>query len=156
MRVILHRYHEEQVWSDKIRSASTYGSLTVLGLNLVVFILAIIVVEPWKRRRLAQTFEKKVEEMSAETISAFETRHQDLARQIKEQDEALSQLVEVVTNSLQPAVPLPAEGFSSSHSTSASNLNLDEHTSNQQLWVVVASATTAGVLGCIVGAWFGS
>ncbi|KAG8773426.1 sensitivity to high expression protein she9 [Serendipita sp. 397] len=25
-RAILNRYHEEQVWSDKIRSASTYGS----------------------------------------------------------------------------------------------------------------------------------
>ncbi|KAG8214754.1 Mdm33 family-domain-containing protein [Butyriboletus roseoflavus] len=67
MRTILARYHEEQVWSDKVRSASTYGSLAVLGVNLVVFIMAIIVVEPWKRKKLAQTFEKKVEEMSAET-----------------------------------------------------------------------------------------
>ncbi|KAH7885101.1 Mdm33 family-domain-containing protein [Phlebopus sp. FC_14] len=67
MRAILARYHEEQVWSDKIRSASTYGSLAALGVNLVVFIMAIIVVEPWKRRRLAQTFEKKVEEMGLET-----------------------------------------------------------------------------------------
>ncbi|TCD62303.1 sensitivity to high expression protein she9, partial [Steccherinum ochraceum] len=42
MRIILHRYHEEQIWSDKIRSASTYGSLTVLGLNLLVFVMAIL------------------------------------------------------------------------------------------------------------------
>ncbi len=52
MRTILARYHEEQVWSDKIRSASTYGSLAVLGMNLFVFIMAIILVEPWKRKRL--------------------------------------------------------------------------------------------------------
>jgi len=64
MRLILARYHEEQVWSDKIRSASTYGQLAALGLNLLVFILAIILVEPWKRKRLAQTFERKVEELS--------------------------------------------------------------------------------------------
>ena len=66
MKVILNRYHEEQVWSDKIRSASTYGQLTVLGLNMLVFLLAIILVEPWKRKRLAQTFERKVDEMKAE------------------------------------------------------------------------------------------
>jgi len=67
LKSILSRYHEEQVWSDKIRSASTYGSMAALGLNLLVFIMATLVVEPWKRRRLAHTFEKKVEELSAQT-----------------------------------------------------------------------------------------
>ncbi|EKM51473.1 uncharacterized protein PHACADRAFT_212117 [Phanerochaete carnosa HHB-10118-sp] len=86
MRVILNRYHEEQVWSDKIRSASTYGSLTVLGLNVIVFILAIVIVEPWKRRRLAQTFEKKVEEVAVETIGTFETKYGELSKQLKDQN----------------------------------------------------------------------
>jgi hypothetical protein len=44
MRSILARYHEEQVWSDKIPSVSTYGQLAALGVNVLV--------EPWKRRRL--------------------------------------------------------------------------------------------------------
>ncbi|KAL1719661.1 Mdm33 family-domain-containing protein [Schizophyllum commune] len=66
MQAILARYHEEQVWSDKIRSASTYGQLAALALNLLVFILATVAVEPWKRRRLAATFERKVEELSKE------------------------------------------------------------------------------------------
>ena len=81
LRSILARYHEEQVWSDKIRSASTYGSIAALALNLLVFITATLIVEPWKRRRLANTFEKKVEELSEETrdllereISQLETR----------------------------------------------------------------------------------
>lgn len=38
MRRILGRYHEEQVWSDKIRSASTYGQMVVLGVNVLVFL----------------------------------------------------------------------------------------------------------------------
>lgn len=71
-RVILNRYHEEQVWSDKIRSASTYGSLIVMGLNLFVFVLAIIVVEPYKRRKMAETFEKRIETLSMETNNAVE------------------------------------------------------------------------------------
>lgn len=72
-RAILNRYHEEQVWSDKIRSASTYGSLLALGLNVVVFVLAIIVVEPYKRKRMAETFEKRIEQLSRETKEMVET-----------------------------------------------------------------------------------
>ncbi|GHJ88415.1 hypothetical protein NliqN6_4817 [Naganishia liquefaciens] len=60
---ILHRYHEEQVWSDKIRSVSTYGSLIVLVINLIVFLGAIAVVEPWKRRRLVRGLEEQVKGM---------------------------------------------------------------------------------------------
>jgi sensitive to high expression protein 9 len=85
MRSILARYHEEQVWSDKIRSASTYGSLTVLGLNLVVFIMAIVVVEPWKRKRLAQTFEKKIDDMSVHNRVIVEQEMKKLGLQLLEQ-----------------------------------------------------------------------
>jgi sensitive to high expression protein 9 len=72
LRSILARYHEEQVWSDKIRSASTYGSMAALALNLLVFIMATLIVEPWKRRKLAYTFERKVEELSDETKDLLE------------------------------------------------------------------------------------
>lgn len=57
MRSILNRYHEEQVWSDKIRSLSTYGSLAITGANVLVFLLAVILVEPWRRRRLVDKLE---------------------------------------------------------------------------------------------------
>lgn len=157
MRVILNRYHEEQVWSDKIRSASTYGSLTVLGLNVIVFILAIVIVEPWKRRRLAQTFEKKVEEMSAETIGAFKTKHGELSEQLKDQDKILYKLMETITYSLQPssATVTPPDsqeeelGPVSPH-RSFKLLNM----SHGQLWTVVASATVAGAVGWLAGGGF--
>ncbi|CCM01901.1 uncharacterized protein FIBRA_03972 [Fibroporia radiculosa] len=96
MRVILNRYHEEQAWSDKIRSASTYGSLAVMGANLAVFILAIVIVEPWKRRRLAQTFERKVEEMSANNSAVLESKTEELAKRLGDQDLVLSQLMETI------------------------------------------------------------
>lgn len=66
-QVILERYHEEQVWSDKIRSASTYGSMIVLGVNVFVFLSAIVIVEPWKRKKLAETLGRRVEELAIET-----------------------------------------------------------------------------------------
>jgi len=99
MQTILARYHEEQVWSDKIRSASTYGSLAALGLNMVIFILAIIVVEPWKRRRLAQTFERKIEEMSVENTAMVEGGMKDLVRHFAQQEKLLSEMIEASSKS---------------------------------------------------------
>jgi sensitive to high expression protein 9 len=59
MQAILRRYHEEQVWSDKIRSVSTYANLVGLLVNLVVFLGAVVVVEPWKRRKLVERLEER-------------------------------------------------------------------------------------------------
>ncbi|EJD40899.1 hypothetical protein AURDEDRAFT_69547 [Auricularia subglabra TFB-10046 SS5] len=63
---ILARYHEEQVWSDKIRRLSTYGQLGAMALNVLVFVTAIVWVEPWKRKRLGETFERRVEALEKE------------------------------------------------------------------------------------------
>lgn len=60
MQAILQRYHEEQVWSDKIRNVSTYANLVGLLVNLVVFVGAVAVVEPWKRRRLVERLEERM------------------------------------------------------------------------------------------------
>lgn len=92
MRAILARYHEEQVWSDKIRSASTYGSLAALGVNLVVFIAAIVFVEPWKRKRLAQTFERKVEELGAETKAMVDEGTRRIDERLANQERLLAEL----------------------------------------------------------------
>lgn len=169
MRVILNRYHEEQMWSDKIRSASTYGSLTVLGLNLLVFITAILFVEPWKRRRLAQTFERKVEEMTGETNATFEAKTDELVAHLLKQDDILKQLVETVYYTTRPPIE-------SGEETSAEMENASIHGSGIKgsiveelsiyglkppLWttelpfIVGASATIAGVLGWAAGSWFG-
>lgn len=92
MRSILARYHEEQVWSDKIRSVSTYGQLAVLGVNVVVFVLAIALVEPWKRRRLAQTFERKVEELEAANLDVVTKGIETLQSRLGEQEKILATL----------------------------------------------------------------
>ena len=61
-RQILTRYHEEQVWSDKVRRLSTWGTWAIMTVNLLIFLLATLVVEPWKRSRLLASFEGKVKE----------------------------------------------------------------------------------------------
>ncbi|KAI0314014.1 Mdm33 family-domain-containing protein [Amylostereum chailletii] len=94
MRAILARYHEEQVWSDKIRSVSTYGSLAVVGVNLAVFLLAIVLVEPWKRRRLAQTFERKVEELETKNLEVVSAGVHALEGRLEALEQVLALLVD--------------------------------------------------------------
>ncbi|KAI9809186.1 MAG: hypothetical protein M1825_002477 [Sarcosagium campestre] len=61
-RSILNRYHEEQIWSDKIRKMSTWGTWGLMGVNILLFVVFQVVVEPWRRKRLVTGFEEKVKE----------------------------------------------------------------------------------------------
>ena len=65
-RSILARYHEEQIWSDKIRRASTWGTWGLMGFNVLLFVVVQLGLEPWKRRRLVRGFEEKVREVIQE------------------------------------------------------------------------------------------
>lgn len=59
---ILARYHEEQIWSDKIRRMSTWGTWGLMAVNVLLFFVFQIGVEPWRRKRLVKGFEEKVME----------------------------------------------------------------------------------------------
>jgi sensitive to high expression protein 9, mitochondrial len=109
MRTILARYHEEQVWSDKIHNVSTYGQPAVLGVNGFVFVLAIILIDPWKRRRLMQAFEQKVQEMEAANMITVVEGMDTLKSRLEAQDRILARLAEGAS-----ALPPPALVSSSS------------------------------------------
>lgn len=80
MRSVMRRYHEEHLWSDRVRSVSTYVSVGLGILNVLVFILALFIVEPFKRRRLAQTLETRL--LSSE--DAFRERMQTMLISVDE------------------------------------------------------------------------
>lgn len=159
MRVILNRYHEEQAWSDKIRSASTYGSLAVMGANLLVFITAILFVEPWKRRRLAQTFERKVEEMSAENAARLESTAESINKRMDVQDRMLSQVMETVYYTTQPSGALPSEAVEvavvDGRGSGRTGI-LHRLSSDRAIAIAIASsAAFAGLAGWLARSWFG-
>ncbi|RKP14842.1 mitochondrial distribution and morphology family 33, partial [Piptocephalis cylindrospora] len=56
------RYHEEQVWSDRIRAASTYGTWALMGIHVLLFLVVQSIVEPRKRRKLAERLEASLTE----------------------------------------------------------------------------------------------
>lgn len=95
---ILARYHEEQVWSDKIRQMSTWGTWGLMGLNVLLFIVFQILVEPWRRRRLVRGFEEKVQE-------ALKTNAQDkeLIANLQAEKIERSQMIHAETLKAAPA-----------------------------------------------------
>lgn len=78
MRSILARYHEEQVWSDKIRSLSTYGSLAITAANVLIFLLALIFIEPYKRKRIVREVEARMTAREAQKDVSIQAQLADL------------------------------------------------------------------------------
>ncbi|KAL3232166.1 Sensitive to high expression protein 9, mitochondrial [Nakaseomyces bracarensis] len=83
-RAILTRYHEEQIWSDKIRRTSTWGTFILMGFNLVLFLIFQLLLEPWKRRRLTGSFEGKVISALEKYSDEQEIKFKNLVEEVKQ------------------------------------------------------------------------
>jgi sensitive to high expression protein 9 len=56
------QYHEEQIWSDTIRRNSTWVTFGLMGLNIFLLLGTLIIIEPWRRRRLVKEIRRTLEE----------------------------------------------------------------------------------------------
>lgn len=110
MKAVMVRYHEEQIWSDRMRGMSTYGSLIVAGLNAFLFILAILLVEPYKRKKLAETFESRLvaaEQESRQLILASVDQFQHSLNNLLAPPSSTS--TETIVEPTEPLAPLMPE-----------------------------------------------
>lgn len=48
-----------RIFGLQIRSMSTYGSLAITSLNVLLFIISLLLIEPWRRRRLVENVEER-------------------------------------------------------------------------------------------------
>jgi sensitive to high expression protein 9 len=94
---ILRRYHEEQIWSDRIRRASTWGTWGLMGMNFLLFFVLQFVAEPWRRRRLVNGVVAEEKQVLGEVRS-----------QLQAVQEALARRDEGVAAEVGPAVELPS------------------------------------------------
>lgn len=81
---ILKRYHEEQIWSDRIRRASTWGTWGLMGMNFLLFVVLQFFAEPWRRRRLVKGVVEEEKRVLEEVRSELEAVKLSLAK--KEED----------------------------------------------------------------------
>ncbi|KAK4998515.1 sensitivity to high expression protein she9 [Elasticomyces elasticus] len=61
------QYHEEQIWSDTIRRNSTWVTFGLMGLNIFLLLASLVIIEPWRRRRLVREVRRALEEKSDKT-----------------------------------------------------------------------------------------
>ncbi|KAK8051899.1 hypothetical protein PG993_003284 [Apiospora rasikravindrae] len=103
---ILARYHEEQIWSDKIRRMSTWGTWGLMGVNVLLFLVLQFGAEPWRRARLVRGFEQKVREALEEERIARDFEREE-ERQQRQQAEAFTTAAQgpaVAAHATTPAV----------------------------------------------------
>lgn len=83
---ILKRYHEEQIWSDRIRRQSTWGTWGLMGVNVLLFLVLQFVAEPWRRKRLmkgiAENEKGVIDEVRAELGQVREALEQSGLREM--------------------------------------------------------------------------
>lgn len=56
------QYHEEQIWSDTIRRNSTWVTFALMGFNIFLLLFSLVLIEPWRRRRLVKEVRKALED----------------------------------------------------------------------------------------------
>jgi sensitive to high expression protein 9 len=56
------QYHEEQIWSDTIRRNSTWVTFGLMGLNILLLLVNLVIIEPWRRRKMVREIKAALEE----------------------------------------------------------------------------------------------
>lgn len=134
MDSVRERYQEEQLWSDKIRRLSTFGTFSLMGLNLLLFLLLQLYVEPAKRRTFIANFERAIDSRLAAVQSALDAvAATATASAAAYRDPALPGLAP----GARPAVPLHVEG---THEVAPRPSDLAH-----QYWLTGAASAAAGV-----------
>lgn len=56
------QYHEEQIWSDTIRRNSTWVTIGLMGVNILLLLANVVLLEPWRRKKLVREVRSALEE----------------------------------------------------------------------------------------------
>lgn len=59
------QYHEEQIWSDTIRRNSTWVTFGLMGVNIFLLLLSLLILEPWRRKRMVREIKSTLEAQKA-------------------------------------------------------------------------------------------
>ncbi|CAO3618253.1 unnamed protein product [Cunninghamella blakesleeana] len=144
-RAIMERYHDEQLWSDKIRSISTYGTWALMGLNILLFIAVQTIFEPRKRNKLTDKFEQllieKVDE-EEQKVQQLTSEMVQTDRTILEQQQTLLDLITQMSESMNLTAVEPTK---EEHHVNESSKQQDQHVIDGSPTPII-TAVTEGVL----------
>ncbi|KAG5976619.1 hypothetical protein E4U56_001704 [Claviceps arundinis] len=111
---ILKRYHEEQIWSDRIRRASTWGTWGLMGMNFLLFVVLQFFAEPWRRKRLVKGVVEEEERVMEQVRGELEAVRMALARRLEESPQVVAAAQDIVAEDALPSTAVLEEVSSES------------------------------------------
>lgn len=98
--------HEEQLWRDKIQYWSTWGTLILVGSNLILW----FVMEPWRRRRIVREIRSDIRELREEEGRAREGLMREMAKlwPVRNEDDQEEAVMAARAATMEAALPSPA------------------------------------------------
>ena len=116
------QYHEEQIWSDTIRRNSTWVTIGLMGVNILLLLVNIVGVEPWRRRKLVREVKKALDEKAigiptgAGTVENIETEIDEATvpkgislEKMEQGEEAIDAEAALIDVGVEGAVPVALE-----------------------------------------------
>ena len=142
VKSILERYHEEQIWSDKIRSLSSTYTLLALGINVIVFISAIIIIEPYKRKKMINELEVNLKNDKELFLSKFNEINSNFLSFIDNSNNEALKDVDVERSQLSSIQP------SSSTPSTKTNTIINKITKNKNILIGFVLGVTITLSTC--------
>ena len=142
VKSILERYHEEQIWSDKIRSLSSTYTLLALGINVIVFISAIIIIEPYKRKKMINELEVNLKNDKELFLSKFNEINSNFLSFIDNSNNEALKDVDVERSQLSSIQP------SSSTPSTTTNTIINKITKNKNILIGFVLGVTITLSTC--------
>lgn len=90
MDSLRERYQEEQLWSNKIRRLSTFGTFSLMGLNLLLFLIIQLWLEPRKRRKILGEFHETIDDRFVSMQERLKAEIKDIRHKEQPRREILS------------------------------------------------------------------
>ncbi|OAQ96908.1 hypothetical protein LLEC1_07372, partial [Akanthomyces lecanii] len=154
---ILKRYHEEQIWSDRIRRASTWGTWGLVGMNFVLFVLLQFFAEPWRRRRLVRGMVEHEKDVLAGVRTEMAALRADFERKMDAvleagRDKKTSGLVPVAEEAMQAQTTATTTWGEFLHDPARWKLAAVDLCSERRVNLRMKDASTLVLQGAVAGA----
>lgn len=98
------QYHEEQIWSDTIRRNSTWVTFGLMGLNIFLLLANLVIIEPWRRRRMVKEIKSALDEKTATVPSVVSAVEAEVDKVVEPAGQALEKLEEKVVDTVEATV----------------------------------------------------
>mmetsp|Transcript_20543 Transcript_20543/g.33467 ORF Transcript_20543/g.33467 Transcript_20543/m.33467 type:complete len:255 (-) Transcript_20543:419-1183(-) len=101
LNALREHYHQEQLWSEKGRRISTYGTLSLILFNSVLFLASMLLIEPRKREAIATRVAQDNRMFTKTELNAIATRLDQRLNHLENQLVAEQRMVEQKTTDQQ-------------------------------------------------------